>query len=95
MKKRLWKQNAQWTQLAIIDMEIEEVKHSVAGIIKVSKSFHAQFLILSVEAEKMRKFKLLSTGNALKIKSQEKQDEASPFEEALQVLQEKNRRKVI
>ena len=95
MKKRLWKQNAQCTQLAIIDMEIEEVKHSVAGIIKVSKSFHAQFLILSVEAEKMRKFKLLSTGNALKIKSQEKQDEASTFGEALQVLQEKNRRKVI
>ena len=94
MKKLLWKQNAQCTQSAIIDMEIEEVKDFVAGIIKVSKSFHVEFLILSVEAEKMRNSKLLSTGNALKIKSQEKQNEASTFEGALQVLQEK-RRKVI
>ena len=34
---------------------------------------------------------MLSKGNALKRKSQEKQDEASKLEEALQVLQEKKK----
>ena len=51
-KESLWKQNAQCTQLAIIDREIEEVKDSIAESIKISKNFHAEFPRLSVEAEK-------------------------------------------
>ena len=91
-KESLWKQNAQCTQLAIIDREIEEVKDSIAESTKISKNFHAEFPRLPEEAEKKRNFELLSKGNALKRKSQEKQDEASKLEEALQVLQEKRRK---
>ena len=40
-------------------------------------------------AEKKRNFELLSKGNALKRKSQEKQDEASKLEEALQYSKRK------
>ena len=91
-KESLRKQNAQCTQLAIIDREIEEVKDSIAESTKISKNFHAEFPRLPEEAEKKRNFELLSKGNALKRKSQEKQDEASKLEEALQVLQEKRRK---
>ena len=91
-KESLRKQNAQYTQLAIIDREIEEVKDSIAESTKISKNFHAEFPRLPEEAEKKRNFELLSKGNALKRKSQEKQDEASKLEEALQVLQEKRRK---
>ena len=91
-KESLWKQNAQCIQLAIIDREIEEVKDSIAESTKISKNFHAEFPRLPEEAEKKRNFELLSKGNALKRKSQEKQDEASKLEEALQVLQQKRRK---
>ena len=82
----LRKQNRQCAQLAIIDNEIEEVKSSTAESIKISKNFHAEFLRLSDEAGKKRNFELLSRENVLKRKSQEKQDEAINFEEAMQVL---------
>ena len=85
------KQNAQWPQLAIIDEEIEEGKGSIAKSIKISKNFRAEFLTLSDEVEKKRNFELLSKGNSLKIKFQEKQDEASKLEETLLVLQEKRK----
>ena len=68
------------------------MKGSIAESIKISKNFHAEFLRLSDEPEKKRNFELLSKENALKRKSQEKQDEASKLEEALQVLQEKRRK---
>ena len=84
------KQNAQWPQLAIIDEEIEEGKGSIAKSIKISKNFRAEFLTLSDEVEKKRNFEL-SKGNSLKIKFQEKQDEASKLEETLLVLQEKRK----
>ena len=71
---------------------MEKVKGSIAESIKISKSFHAEFLRLSDVAEKKRNFELLSKGNALKRKSQEKQDEASKLEKALQVLQEKRKK---
>ena len=54
-KESLRKQNAQCTQLAIIDREIEEVKDSIAESIKISKNCHAEFLRLSDEAEKKKK----------------------------------------
>ena len=79
----LRKQNTQCAQLAIIDKEMEKVKGSIAESIKISKSFHAEFLRLSDVAEKKRNFELLSKGDALKRKSQEKQDEASKLEETL------------
>ena len=68
------------------------MKGSIAESIKISKNFHAEFLRLSDEAEKKRNFELLSKGDAWKRKSQEKQDEASKLEEALQVLQEKGKK---
>ena len=91
-KESLRKRNAQCTQLSIIDKEIEEVKDSIAESIKISKNFHGEFLRLSDEVEKKRNIELLSNGNASKRKSQEKQDEASKLEEALQVLQEKGKK---
>ena len=91
-KESLRKRNAQCTQLSIIDKEIEEVKDSIAESIKISKNFHGEFLRLSDEVEKKRNIELFSNGNASKRKSQEKQDEASKLEEALQVLQEKGKK---
>ena len=72
-------------------MEIEEVKNAIADSIKISKNFHTDFGI-SDEAKKKRNFELLSKGNALKRKSQEKQNEANKLEEASQVLQEKRKK---
>ena len=91
-KESLRKQNAQCVQLAIIDREIEKVKDSISESIKINKNFDAEFLRLSDEAEKKRNFELLSKGNAFKRKPQEKQDEASKLEKALQVLQEKRKK---
>ena len=68
------------------------MKDFIAESIKISENFHAEFLRLSDEAEKKRNFELLSNENALKRKSQEKQDEGSKLEEAFQVLQEKRRK---
>ena len=68
------------------------MKNAIADSIKISKNFHTDFLRLSDEAEKKRNFELLSKGNALKRKSQEKQNEANKLEEALQVLQEKRKK---
>ena len=91
-KESLRKQNAQCVQLAIIDRKIEKVKDSISESIKINKNFDAEFLRLSDEAEKKRNFELLSKGNAFKRKPQEKQDEASKLEKALQVLQEKRKK---
>ena len=91
-KESLWKQNAQCVQLAIIDREIEKVKDSISESIKINKNFDAEFLRLSDEAEKKRNFELFSKGNAFKRKPQEKQDEASKLEKALQVLQDKRKK---
>ena len=91
-KESLRKQNAQCVQLAIIDREIEKVKDSISESIKINKNFDAEFLRLSDEVEKKRNFELLSKGNAFKRKPQEKQDEASKLEKALQVLQEKRKK---
>ena len=88
-KESLRKQNAQCAQLAIIDRKIEKLKASIAQSIERSKYFRAEFLRCSDEAEKKRNFELLSKGNALKRKSQEKQDEASKLEEALQYSKRK------
>ena len=91
-KESLRKQNAQCVQLAIIDRKIEKVKDSISESIKINKNFDAEFLRLSDEAEKKRNFELLSKGNAFKRKPQEKQDEASKLEKALQVLQDKRKK---
>ena len=68
------------------------MKGSIVESIKISKNFHAEYLKLSDEAGTKKNFELLSKGNALKRKSQEKQDDVSKLEEALQVLQEKRRK---
>ena len=91
-EESLWKQNALCAKLAIIDKETEEVKDSIAESIKISKNSYAECLRFSDEAIKKRNFELLSKGNALKRKSQEKQDEANKLEEALLVLQEKRKK---
>jgi len=64
---------------------------AIAEYMKIGEHIHTEFLQLANEAEKQRSFELLAKGNALKRKSEEKQDEASGLEEALQVLQEKRK----
>ena len=91
-KESLRKQNAQCSQLAIIDKKIEEVMDSIAESIKISKNFHVEFLRPSDEAEKKRNFELLSKGNALKRKSQEKQDKVSKFERLCRYSNRKEKR---
>ena len=91
-EESLWKQNALCAKLTIIDKETEEVKDSIAESIKISRNSYAEFLRLSDEAIKKRNFELLSKGNVLKRKSQEKQDVANKLEEALLVLQEKRKK---
>jgi len=68
------------------------MKGSIAENIKIGKHLHTEFLQLADEAEKQRSFELLAKGNALKRKSQGKQDEASKLEEALQVPQDKGKK---
>ena len=65
------------------------MKNAIADSIKISKNFHADFLRLSDEAKQQRNFELLLKGNAVKRKSQKKQNEAHKLEEASQELQEK------
>ena len=58
----------------------------------MGKNLHSRCLQLSDEAGKQRNFEFLPKGNALKRRTQEKQEETRGFEEALQVLQKEERR---
>ena len=70
------------------------MKNSLAGNIKISKNFRAEFLRLVDETEKKRNFELLSRENTLKRKSKKtkKQDGVSKLKKAFQVRQERRKK---